>query len=104
MSVSGTFTLTLHTPIGPQEGKMILRADGNDLSGTVVNVKGDSHFTGGTVSGDEIQFVAKLQTPLGRIKARVSGRVEADTFLGVARIPLGEVKIEGRRVADEVEG
>lgn len=98
MSVSGTFAMTLHTPIGEQQGRLVLIERDGALSGTVSNPKGSAEFTGGTVSGGHVEFQAKLPTPLGRVKASVSGDVDGDVFTGTAKIPLGKVGIEGVRV------
>jgi hypothetical protein len=98
MSVAGNYKVTVKTPVGPQEGMLTLRVDGDALSGTLNNPKGSSEFTGGTVNGNEVQFAAKIRTPLGRLKASVAGTVEGDRFVGTAKLPLGVAHIEGVRV------
>ena len=51
MSIDGNYKLTLDTPIGAQEGRMTLKADGASLSGSLVNARGTTEFSGGTVNG-----------------------------------------------------
>jgi hypothetical protein len=103
MSVSGAFTIRMKTPVGVQEGTMTLVVKGNDLSGTLVNPRGSSDFSGGTVTGPNFEFSAKIQTPLGRIKAQVTGTVEGDTLRATAKIPLGSVQIDGTRIPESKE-
>ena len=97
MAVAGSYKVTVKTPIGPQEGSLTLRVDGNSLSGALTNPTGASEFSGGTVSGTEVRFATKIKTPLGRLKAQVVGTVEGDRFEGTAKLPLGVARIEGIR-------
>jgi hypothetical protein len=97
MSVQGTYTLQVKTPVGTQEGKLSLAVDGQTLSGVLITPKGDSSFDGGTVSGDHVTFTAKLRTPMGRMKAYVEGDVVGDRLTATARLPLGTARIEGVR-------
>jgi hypothetical protein len=78
---------------------MTLKADGVSLSGTLVNARGTTEFSGGTVKGDEVEFDTRIQTPIGRLKAHVTGKVEDGHFSGDAKLPLGTAHIEGDKVA-----
>lgn len=98
MSVPGTYKVAVKTPLGPQDAKLTLVVDGTALSGTIENVKGRSDFTGGTVTGDEVRFSARISTPIGRVHADITGKVEGDRFIGAAKLPLGKAGIEGVRI------
>jgi hypothetical protein len=97
MNIDGNYKLTLDTPVGAQEGTMTLKAEGASLSGTLVNARGKTEFSGGTVHGDEVVFDTRIPTPIGRLKAHVVGKVEGDHFSGDAKLPLGSAHIEGDR-------
>lgn len=99
MAVSGTYTLTIKTPMGSQDGEMTLRMEENILRGTLRNSAGSSDFTGDIVDGNKVQFNinTKIKTPLGRMKAQVSGTVEGNVFSGSAALPLGIAEIYGVR-------
>jgi hypothetical protein len=97
MAVSGTYTLTIKTPMGSQDGEMTLRIEENILRGTLSNSAGSSDFTGDIVDGNKVQFNTKIKTPLGRMKAQVSGTVEGNVFSGSAALPLGIAEIYGVR-------
>ena len=101
MSIQGQYKVTVKTPVGMQEGSLTLVPDGESLSGVLTNPKGDSEFSGGTISGVIDSLVVnlkKIRTPMGRLKAHVTGTVEGDTFTGDAKLPLGVAHIEGVRV------
>lgn len=98
MKISGSYRLNIQTPIGLQNGSLTLTASGATLSGTLVNARGSTGFTGGSVNGNEVEFSTKIQTPLGRMKAHVTGKIEGDHFSGIAKLPLGTAHLEGQRI------
>lgn len=97
MSIAGNYKVTVKTPVGLQEGSLTLVVDGESLSGSLENAKGSTEFSGGTITGNEVQFATRIKTPMGRLKAQVSGKVEGDKFTGTAKLPLGTAHIEGVR-------
>ncbi|MFC2967090.1 hypothetical protein [Acidimangrovimonas pyrenivorans] len=99
MTIDGTYKVKVHTPVGVQDGEMTLKAEGASLSGTLVNPLGTTEFSGGTVTGDAIAFDTRIPTPIGRLKAHVSGTVSGDQFSGKAKLPLGSAQIEGAKLA-----
>jgi carbon-monoxide dehydrogenase large subunit len=98
MNIEGHYNLTLKTPVGSQQGSLTLKVDGSKLSGELSNARGHVAFDGGTVKGDQIAFDTKIPTPLGRMKAHVTGQVQGDHLVGDARLPLGTAHIDGQRV------
>lgn len=99
MNLNGTYKLILKTPMGAQEGKMTLKAEGAALSGTLENDLGSTAFTGGTIDGNEVAFDTRVPTPIGPLKAHVTGAVDGDRFTGDAKLPLGSAHIEGERLS-----
>ena len=97
--VEGTYEIKVHTPMGVEEGTLKLVVVNGSLSGTIINKKGESEFRDGTVSDNKIQFDTKIKTPMGRLKARITGEVENGTFNGIAKLPLGTAKVEGEKIA-----
>jgi hypothetical protein len=98
MSIPGIYKITVKTPLGPQEAKLTFAVDGASLSGTIENVKGRSDFSGGTATGDEVRFSARISTPIGRVHADIVGKVDGDRFTATAKLPLGKAEIEGARI------
>lgn len=97
MNIDGDYKLTLKTPVGVQEGSMTLKTDGASLSGTLANDRGTSEFSGGTASGGTVEFETRIPTPIGRMKAHVTGSISGDRFNGDAKLPLGSAHIVGVR-------
>ncbi len=99
MTIDGTYKLILKTPVGEQEGRLSLRTDGTVLSGSIENAKGKVLFDDGIAEGNAVSFQARIPTPIGKLKAHVTGKVAGDHFSGIAKLPLGAAEIEGDRVA-----
>jgi hypothetical protein len=59
MLISGNYKNMVSTPVGQQEGSLTLVADGNALSGTLVNEKGSTDFAGGTIAGNEVHYLSR---------------------------------------------
>lgn len=96
--VNGTYEINVHTPMGVEQGILMLSVENGELSGTITNKKGTTEFNGGTVSNNTIQFDSKIKTPVGKLKARITGTIENGIFTGSAKLPLGTAKIDGKRV------
>ncbi len=103
-TIAGTYDIKVHTPMGDEDGTLHLNIRNNALSGKLENKKGSTEFTGGTVEGNKVNFNTKIKTPMGRLKAQVTGQIEADNFTGTAKLPLGSAKIEGKRVQAQEGG
>lgn len=99
MSVDGTYKLSLKTPLGEQEGTLVLKANGGALSGSVQTVKGEVSFDDGNTDGNDVSFDTRIPTPIGKLKAHVTGTVIGDHFSGSAKLPLGAAEIDGTRVS-----
>lgn len=96
--VEGTYKIKVHTPMGVEDGTLKLIVENESLSGTITNSKGTTEFTDGTVKDNEVEFNSKIKTPMGRLKAHVTGKVANNSFEGVAKLPLGKAKIEGEKM------
>lgn len=96
--IEGAYKIHVHTPMGTEEGTLELTVNGQSLSGTITNSKGSTEFSDGIISDNEISFETKIKTPMGRLKAKVSGKIEDDLFTGSAKLPLGTAKIEGKKI------
>jgi len=81
MSVDGTYKVEINTPIGKQEGKLILKAEGVKLTGRVEASLGQKDFTG-TVNGNDVAWSIELSTPLGKMKLDFKGTVSGAAISG----------------------
>lgn len=97
MSVEGTYRVRVNTPMGVQEGRLVLRVLGDMLKGRIEGQAGNIEITNGKVRGNSVEFEAGLKTPFGFLNAKVTGTVEGDRFWGVAKLPIGTVEVNGVR-------
>lgn len=96
--VDGKYSIVMQTPMGPVNGILTLKTDGEHLSG-MLEAMGSRHpFTDGTVRGDECHFTNVFQTPLGKIQLSVKGLVQGEAFHATARTQMGVITALGKRV------
>ena len=97
-TVAGTYKIKVHTPMGIENGTLKLTVDENSLSGSLENSRGSTEFTGGIVDGNQVNFDTKIKTPVGRVKAKVTGEIKDDAISLTAKLPLGTAQIEGNKI------
>jgi hypothetical protein len=81
MSVDGTYSIEINTPIGKQEGKLTLKEDGGKLSGRVEASLGQKDFTG-TVAGNNVAWSMEFSSPIGKMKLDFKGSVSGSVISG----------------------
>jgi len=98
MAVDGTYDISIQTPMGAQAGKMVLKAEGDALTGTMQNMMGTDPIQNGKVNGDEFEFMVEAKSPMGPLKITVKGKIEGDTVSAQAMTPFGPAPMSGKRV------
>lgn len=90
MAVDGTWTTNAKTPLGPMQGKLVLKTDGDSLSGTCTSKWSTDDLTDGKVTGDEFEFTINTKTPMGVMKVVYKGKVDGDKMSGLTTTkPMG---------------
>ena len=98
MAVDGTYNIGVDTPMGTRTGKLTLKTDGGSLSGTYAAEEGESTFTGGTVSGEGIEFSVQISTPMGKFNLGFKGTVSGDAISGEVQAgEFGSFPFKGTR-------
>ena len=105
--IDGKYSIVMQTPMGPVNGTLLLKTEGETLSGVekhcnlpsgVLEAMGGRHpFSGGTVQGEDCAFSSVFQTPLGRLQLSVKGSVHGDVFRATARTQMGVINAMGKR-------
>lgn len=100
MAIDGTWDVVIKTPVAPLDATLVLKAEGDVLSGTSNTNFGSGSFTGGKVSGNKIEFMVDSPTPFGPATLEVKGTIEGDELTGVAVMLPGGMKatLTGTRV------
>lgn len=80
-SVSGEWDAVFNTPGGSQPLKLILKVDGEKLTGTARRSRGDVPLTG-TIKGDDITFAYTIDYNGNPVTIMFTGKVKGDTMGG----------------------
>ncbi len=86
-SIDGNWDVTVNSPMGAQNIKMMLKAEGGTLTGTLAGAMGSTEVTNGAADGDTFSFEAKITEPFA-INISVAGTVDGDAL-------SGQVKTQG---------
>jgi hypothetical protein len=95
--LSGKWKGDLKTPDGNSlEINMVLKVDGEKLTGTVTNTYGEEQITEGVVKGDDISFVILAG---GQFKLVYKGKVDGDQLKFTVTIgDMGDAPLIVKRV------
>lgn len=98
MAIDGTYNTSLKTPMGDQQVKLILKVEGNTLTGTLESqLTGLNELTDGSVEGNELSWTVNAKTPMGPLKLKVMATVDGDKISGKAGSPFGDMPFDGTR-------
>jgi hypothetical protein len=74
--LNGRWKGNLKSRNGDLETNMVLKVNGEKLTGTVANMYGEEEITEGSVKGDDVSFI--IMAGGGQFKLVYKGKVEAD--------------------------
>jgi len=83
-NVTGNWKLTIETPNGTGNPSLVLKQDGEKLTGTYKGRFGDSQLEG-TVKGKEIKFSFKVKAEGQELQVEYAGAIDGDTMKGKAK-------------------
>ncbi len=90
---SGTWAITIDAPTGPVEATLTLKQDGDKVTGSFTNPRGETPLTG-TMKGDDLSVT--ITAPMGTlvINAKVAdGKLVGNLdFAGQAVVPVKGAK------------
>lgn len=81
-SVAGEWDAVFNTPSGPRPFKLILKVDGEKLTGTAKRQSGDVAVTG-SIKGDAITFGYTIEYNGNAVTLTYTGKVKGDTMSGM---------------------
>jgi len=97
MSVTGTYKLSINTPMGTQTPTLTLKEEGGGVSGTYAGQMGTTQFSGGTVDGNTVKFDLNISAMGREITLSFNGTVEGDGIKGTMTTPMGGSEFTGTR-------
>ena len=84
VNVSGKWNVTMKTPRGERTSEMTFLQEGEKLTVTSKNRRGEEVKSSGTVKGTEISWTTTFETPRGEMTVKHTGKIEGDTMSGTA--------------------
>ena len=97
--ISGTYAITMKTPMGVKKGEMLLVEENGALSGKLTVKDKINPFEGGSVDGDSFHFSGTLQSAMGKMDYECTGKVNGDALEASAVAKRGTLTITGTRKA-----
>ena len=99
MAVDGTWQITVDTPMGKQEGKLVLKTQGTTLTGTQEGQNGSMPLDGGKVSGNKLTWTSEMTQPFA-MKLEFEVTVNGDQMSGGVKAGnFGTSPLTGKRIA-----
>jgi len=96
-NVSGNWKLTIETPNGPGSPSLVLKQEGEKLTGTYKGRFGEAPLEG-TVKGNEIKFTVKVNAQGQEFQIEYAGTVEDTTMKGKVKFgEFGEGTFSGKK-------
>jgi hypothetical protein len=100
MNAGGHWKLTLSTPMGPQDGKLFVLAQGDSFTGRIEAPMGNLDIAG-KIAGNNLTWVMDIKKPIP-IKVTFDVAVAGDTMSGTAKMGFfGKAPLTGERIAAE---
>lgn len=95
--IDGTYNAVLKTPMGAKKGELILKTEGEVLTGAMLVLGKENLINPGKVNGNEFTFTGKLKTAVGMLEYECTGSVEGDELVGIAKTKKGNMQLKGTR-------
>ncbi|HMP57301.1 MAG TPA: hypothetical protein PKD92_12115 [Novosphingobium sp.] len=98
MSVSGTYDVSIKTPMGDQKGTLSVNADGDGFSGSVSSaMMGSMDIAGGKVSGNTLTWTMDMKVPMP-MTLECEATVDGDAISGTIKAGMfGAMALSGAR-------
>ncbi|MBN2074555.1 MAG: hypothetical protein JW762_03290 [Dehalococcoidales bacterium] len=99
MSIDGTYNLEINSPMGTRTAALMMKSEGNSLSGTFTDEQGETLLKDGSITGEGFSFTVEITTPMGPIGLNFSGAVSGDSISGqVQSGQMGSFPFTGAKV------
>ena len=96
-ALNGTFSITLTLSDQSFAGTLVLRQEGNSISGSMQTQVGTSEFSNGTVNGDTFRISATASIQGQAIPITIEGTVRGDSISGTLQSSYGNATFTGSR-------
>lgn len=98
MSVSGNWSITIKSPMGPMPITLALQQEDGAVQGTMSGQGQTSPISDGKIDGDTLSWSTSVTTPM-KMTLEFSGTVAGDKISGSVKVGfMGKFSFEGGRV------
>lgn len=99
MSVAGTYSTVVKSPMGDQSGTLTVVPDGDTFSGSLIGSLGSMDITGGTVTGNTISWKMNMVVPMP-MTLDCEATIDGDALTGSVNAgAFGAMPLSGTREA-----
>ncbi|HVF88655.1 MAG TPA: hypothetical protein VNH22_01230 [Blastocatellia bacterium] len=84
INVGGEWDMTINSPQGTNKVLLRLKQEGDKLSGTVKNARGEAPLTSAAIKGNDVTIVMTIQFQGGDMVITYTGKAEKDSIKGEA--------------------
>lgn len=98
MSATGSWNISIKTPMGVNEAVLDLQVNEDRVSGSLRGPKESSELFDGKTEGDTVKWSVKVTKP-GPMTLKFTAQVSGDTISGGAKSMFGTAPFTGTRAA-----
>lgn len=96
-SADGTWNTTMNTPMGAQQGTLVLTTAGSDLTGKLSGPQGEIEIEDGKIDGETLTWKANLTSPMP-MTLDFDAKVDGDAISGNVKLgAFGNATFSGTR-------
>mgnify|MGYP006271220301 CR=1 FL=1 len=97
MSATGTWNVTIDSPMGAQQGTLDLAVDGESLTGTMNGAAGTMPLADGRADGNTLSWTANMTSPMP-MTLEFAAEVDGDAIAGTVKLgAFGQATFSGTR-------
>ncbi|HTY82043.1 MAG TPA: hypothetical protein VMB24_04610 [Dehalococcoidales bacterium] len=98
MAIDGNYNMSIDSPMGKLDVKLVLKTSGNAVSGKAESVFIEGEFTG-QLNGDQVACEGTVNSPMGKMKLSFNGEIKGDDFNGKVKAgAFGTFPFKGKKV------
>ncbi|MGL4773232.1 MAG: hypothetical protein ACRC2K_06665 [Clostridium sp.] len=96
--MEGLYLITLNTPFGVEKGELLLKINGEQLSGEIKAKNNITEITNGSIKGNNFSFSGKVKAGFMSVAFNAKGEILGEEISGVASTKYGDFEVKGEKI------
>lgn len=96
--MDGIYQITMNTPMGAMNGKVILKTNGENLTGVLEIMGMKNNLGNGKVKGSQCYFKGNIKNNALNIEYEIMGQLTGNILNIYAKTNMGEFKLQGKKI------